>query len=466
MLSEFRKKYLGDKAFYKMLIGVVLPIIAQNAVTNFVSMLDNLMVGRIGTDEMNGVSVANQLMFVFNLVVFGAVAGAGIFVAQYYGQHDHEGVKYAFRFKILTCLGIGVLGILLFWFFREPLVSLYISDMSAEGCDPVETLRFGSEYLVVMLFGMIPFALSQAYSGTLRETGETVVPMIAGIVAVAVNLTFNYFLIFGKLGFPKLGVTGAAIATVISRYVELFIVVAWTHVKKERNLFAVGLYRSMYIPGRIVRNVTIKGLPLLANEALWSLAMAAIVQGYSTRGLEVVGAQNISTVVSNLFNVVFQSMGVALSIIVGQALGSGDTKKAIELDRKLITVSVLSGVATGALLAAIAPFFPYLYNTEPQIRSLATSFIFCVAAGIPLQAFLNASYFTLRSGGKTFVTFLFDSVMIWVVNYTLVFTLTRFAPGVSVVMIMFIEQMSNIVKCTVGFILVRGKKWVNNLTAK
>lgn len=466
MLSEFRKKYLGDKAFYKMLIGVVLPIIAQNAVTNFVSMLDNLMVGRIGTDEMNGVSVANQLMFVFNLVVFGAVAGAGIFVAQYYGQRDHEGVKCAFRFKILTCLGIGVLGILLFWFFREPLVSLYISDMSAEGCDPVETLRFGSEYLVVMLFGMIPFALSQAYSGTLRETGETVVPMIAGIAAVAVNLTFNYFLIFGKLGFPKLGVTGAAIATVISRYVELFIVVAWTHVKKERNLFAVGLYRSMYIPGRIVRNVTIKGLPLLANEALWSLAMAAIVQGYSTRGLEVVGAQNISTVVSNLFNVVFQSMGVALSIIVGQALGSGDTKKAIELDRKLITVSVLSGVATGALLAAIAPFFPYLYNTEPQIRSLATSFIFCVAAGIPLQAFLNASYFTLRSGGKTFVTFLFDSVMIWVVNYTLVFTLTRFAPGVSVVMIMFIEQMSNIVKCTVGFILVRGKKWVNNLTAK
>lgn len=463
---SFKQKYIGDKSFYKMLLRIVLPIIAQNAITNFVGLLDNLMVGRTGTDPMNGVSVANQIIFVFNLIIFGAVAGAGIFAAQYYGQGDHKGVRYAFRYKLIVCTVAAAVGIIIFAFFRENLVSLYISESSIAGCDPAATLKYGSEYMYIMMFGLLPFALSQSYTGTLRETGETIVPMAAGISAVVVNLCFNYLLIFGKFGFPELGAAGAAIATVISRFVELAIVVIWTHTHKERNPFAVGLYKGMYIPKDVVKKITIKGLPLLANEALWSMAIAAISQCYSIRGLEVVGAQNISTTVSNLFNVVFLSMGLAVSIIVGQALGAGETEKAVDLDRKLIFVSVASCAVTGALLAAISPFFPHLYNTDPEIRSLATKFILCVAAGTPLQAFANAAYFTMRSGGKTMITFVFDSVMIWCVNYVLVFTLTHYAPGMSVVAIMFCEQMSNIIKCCFGYYLVKKRKWVNNLVAK
>lgn len=463
---NFKEKYIGDKSFYKTLIKVVLPIIAQNAVTNFVGLLDNLMVGRTGTDPMNGVSVANQIMFVFNMIIFGAVAGAGIYAAQYYGQGDNQGVKYSFRFKLIICTAASAIGILAFAFFRENLISLYISESGIEGCDPVATLAYGSEYMFIMIFGLLPFALSQAYSGTLRETGETVLPMTAGVAAVGVNLVLNYLLIFGKFGFPEMGAVGAAVATVVSRYVELAIVVIWTHTKKEKNPFAVGLYKSLYIPSNIVKNITVKGLPLLLNEALWSTAIASISQCYSVRGLEVVGALNISTTVSNLFNVVFLSMGVSVSIIVGQALGAGETEKAVDLDRKLIFISVASCAVTGALLIAISPFFPYLYNTEPEIRTLATKFIICVAVGTPLQAFLNACYFTMRCGGKTFITFIFDSVMVWVVNYTVVFTLTHYAPGVSVVMIMLCEQLSNIVKCIVGFILVKNKTWVNNLVSK
>lgn len=463
---SFKSKYIGDKSFYKMLLGVVLPIIAQNAVTNFVGLLDNLMVGRTGTNPMTGVSVANQVMFVFNIIIFGAVAGAGIYAAQYYGQGDHEGVKYAFRFKLIVCTVVAAAGMALFAFFRSDLISLYITDSAVKGCDPAETLKHGSDYLFVMMFGLLPFAWSQSYSGTLRETGETLVPMAAGMSAVVVNLCFNYLLIFGKLGFPQMGATGAAVATVISRYVELAIVVIWTHRHTERNKFAVGVYRSLYIPGEITRNIVVKGFPLLMNEALWSLGIAAISQCYSIRGLDVVGAQNISTTVSNLFNVVFLSMGLAVSIIIGQALGAGETEKAIDLDRKLIFISVASCAVMGGLLAAVSPLFPMLYNTEPEIKSLATKFILCIAAGMPFQAYTNACYFTMRSGGKTMITFIFDSVTIWVVNYTLVFTLTHYAPGMSVVLIMLCEQLSNIVKCFVGYILIKKRKWVNNLVAK
>lgn len=463
---SFKSKYIGDKSFYKMLLGVVLPIIAQNAVTNFVGLLDNLMVGRTGTNPMTGVSVANQVMFVFNIIIFGAVAGAGIYAAQYYGQGDHDGVKYAFRFKLIICTVVALAGMVLFAFFRGDLISLYITDSAVKGCDPVETLRHGSRYLLVMMFGLLPFAWSQSYSGTLRETGETFVPMIAGISAVVVNLFFNYLLIFGKFGFPELGATGAAVATVISRYVELAIVVIWTHTHTERNKFAAGLYKGLYIPGRITKNIVLKGFPLLMNEALWSLGIAAISQCYSIRGLDVVGAQNISTTVSNLFNVVFLSLGLAVSIIVGQALGAGETEKAIDLDRKLIFISVASCVVMGGLLALVSPFFPMLYNTEPEIKALATRFILCISVGMPFQAYTNACYFTMRSGGKTVLTFIFDSVTIWVVNYTLVFLLAHYAPGVSVVMIMLCEQLSNVVKCFVGYILIKKKKWVNNLVAK
>lgn len=203
-MSGFRQKYLGDKSFYKMLLAVVLPIIAQNAITNFVGLLDNIMVGQTGTDPMSGVSVANQLMFVFNLVIFGAVAGAGIYCSQYHGSGNSEGVKFALRYKLIICTGMAVAGIAIFYFFRESLVSLYITDSMTQGCNPAATLEYGSEYLYIMLFGMLPFAVSQAYSGTLRETGETVLPMAAGIAAVVVNLFLNYLLIFGKLGCPEL----------------------------------------------------------------------------------------------------------------------------------------------------------------------------------------------------------------------------------------------------------------------
>ncbi len=462
-LKAFGKKYIGDRDFYRTLVSVVLPIIIQNLITNFVSMLDNIMVGKTGTDPMTGVSIANQLVFVFNIMIFGAVAGAGIFTSQYHGSSDSDGVRYTVRFKLIICTVMAAVGIAVFGTARPALVSLYISDNAAVG-DPAATLGYGCDYLGVMIFGLLPFALTQAYSSTLRETGETVLPMTAGIAAVAVNLFLNWVLIFGNLGAPVLGAVGAAVATVISRYVEALIVMSWTHIHTDKNPFAKGLYRSARIPKKIAKAIIIKGTPLLMNEAVWSFGIAAVAQCYSARGLEVVSAQNISTTVSNLFNVVFLSLGSSVSIIVGNALGAGKTDEAVDLDRKLIFVSVLSCAVTGLAMAAIAPVFPKLYNTEPEIQALATKIILACAAGMPIQAFLNACYFTLRSGGKTIITFFFDSGAVWAVNYPVVFLLTHFAPSVPVAMIALAEQMSGLVRCAVGYILVKKKTWVNNLT--
>ena len=464
-LREFKDKYIGGRDFYKMLAGVCLPIVIQNAITTFVGLLDNIMVGRTGTDPMTGVSIANQLLFVFNILVFGAVSGAGIFTAQYHGSRDDDGVRHTTRFKLIICTAIAAIGIAVFGVFGGELISLYISDDASVG-DPAATLGFGLEYLKIMIFGLLPFAITQAYAGTLRETEETVVPMLAGVAAVSVNLFLNWILIFGKLGAPALGASGAAIATVISRYVEMCIVVVWTHSHPKKNPFAVGLYKSAKIPAKVVREIIKKGAPLLLNESLWSFGIAAVTQCYSVRGLEVVSANNICVTVMNLFNVVFLSLGSAISIIVGRSLGAGKPEEAIDLDRKLLVVSVISSVATGAIMAAAAPIFPEFYNTEPEIRALATKLILAVAAGMPIQSFLNACYFTLRSGGRTFITFIFDSGAIWAINYPLVFCLTHFAVGMPVALIMLAEQMSGLIRCALGLILVKKRIWVNNLVAE
>ncbi|MBO5485579.1 MAG: polysaccharide biosynthesis C-terminal domain-containing protein, partial [Eubacterium sp.] len=305
---SIRKKLFGDKAFYKMVLSVAVPIMIQNGITNFVGLLDNIMVGRIGTEQMSGIAIVNQLLLVFNLAVFGAISGAGIFGAQFYGCGDQKGVRHTFRFKVYICAAITLIGILILSFFGENLILMYLhGDGNEQALEAA--LYYGQQYLWVMLIGLLPFAVEQIYTSTLRECGETMVPMKAGIIAVLVNLVLNYFLIFGNFGFPKLGVVGAAIATVISRYVQAAIVIIWTHTHVERMPFIVGAYREFTIPSHLVGKIVVKGTPLMINEILWSAGMASLMQCYSVRGLDAVAALNISTTITNLFNVVFIDLG-------------------------------------------------------------------------------------------------------------------------------------------------------------
>lgn len=459
-----RGKYIGDKQFYKMVLAVAVPIMLQNGITNFVSLLDNIMVGQIGTEQMSGVAIVNQLLFVYNMCLFGATAGAGIFGAQFYGGANYKGMRDTFRFKLIVCGILSVLGLLIFYFFGPSLITLYLHEGSTAG-SIADALRYGEEYLWIMMIGLVPFAVVQCYSSTLREQGETVMPMLAGLVAVGVNMCLNSVLIFGLLGAPRLGVQGAAIATVIARFTECGIIIWWTHRHKERNQFIAGAYRSLKIPAGLAKQIFIKGMPLLVNEALWAGGTAMLTQCYSVRGLAVVAGFNISNTIVNVFNVVFIALGSSISIIIGQLLGAGKMKEARETDTKMIFFSVASCLLIGVALIGLAPLFPKIYNTTEEVRGLATSFIIVAACYMPLNAFINAAYFTLRSGGKSIVTFLFDSVYLWAVNIPLAFCLSRFT-GIHIAAVYLICQFIDIIKCTIGFILVKKGVWLNNIVSE
>lgn len=459
-----RKKLIGNRHFYKMVLAIAIPVMIQNGITNFVSLLDNIMVGQIGTEQMSGVAIVNQLIFVYNLCIFGGLSGAGIFTAQYFGQKDNEGVRHTVRFKIWLAVILTVLATVVFLVGGEPLIQMYLNG-SSDGGDLAAALNYGKEYLLIMLIGLPAFAVVQIYASTLRECGETVAPMTAGVIAVLVNLLFNYILIYGKIGFPAMGVAGAAVATVISRYVELAIVVVWTHRYKEKHSYMVGIYRTLKIPGYLVKKFIIQGMPLLVNEALWSAGQAMLMQCYSVRGMQVVAAMNIAGTIFNLFNIVSMSMGSAVAIMVGQLLGAGKMEEAKDTDNKLIAFAVVSCTAVAVVMFMIAHLFPQMYNTTADTRRLAAHLIMAQAIFVPQGAFLNTAYFTLRSGGKTGITFLFDCVSVWLLSVPIAYTLSRYT-SMSVVWIFCWVQIGDWIKCALGFILVKKGVWLQNIVAQ
>jgi len=458
------KKYFGNKYFYKAVFAVMLPILLQNVITNFVNLLDNIMVGQVGTEQMSAVAIAAQSIFIFNLCLFGGLSGIGIFTAQYAGKKDDEGIRYTFRAKFILVIIATLIFEIIFAFAGDFCINAFIHDGSA-GIDMEATFNYGLSYLRVMMIQLPLFGISQCFASTLRECNETVLPMKASIIATLVNLCGNYLLIFGKLGCPKLGVIGAAIATVIARLVECLILIIYTCKKSDRFGFIKGALKSLKIPGALAKQIFKKGLPLLGNELLWSAGTVMLSQCYSLRGLEVVSALNISNTVFQLFSCASMAMGSTIAILIGQRLGAGKLEEAYEEDKKLIALSLMIAIFLGLVMVFLAKPITSIYKTTDEVKYIAGALLTVVAVLMPFFTFTNVCYFTLRCGGKTIITLLFDSVCTWVFYVPTAFILSRFT-NMEIIPIYIIVNCIELIKGTVGFFMVRSKKWIVNLVGE
>ena len=457
------KRYIGTRAFYRSVISLLIPIVIQQFITNFVSLLDNIMVGRLGTEAISAASIANSVLMVLMLAIFGGLSGISIYGAQFYGKGDMDGMRQAFRLKLVFSLLCTLAGIAVYALFGEGFIRSFLQGES-NGGDLELTLREGRAYLTIMLWGQVPFALVQAYASTLRESGETVVPMVAGVCAIVTNLFLNWVLIFGRLGAPALGVRGAAIATVISRYVEMAIVLIHAHRHTRKYPYVAGLYRGFSISLPLIRRVLPTAAPLLVNEILWSLGMTMINRFYSSRGLNAVAALTINGTAWNLFCVIMFAMGTAVSIMVGQRLGAGKLEEAREVDRQLIFLTEVLHVVIGVLMILAAPYIPLLYNVGPEVRDLTRRLLIVAGLSLPIHSFAHVCYFTIRSGGKTVITFLFDAVYTWAVTVLLAFLLTRYT-ALDIIQIYFCVQFIDILKLIIGLLMLRSNFWARNVVS-
>jgi len=457
MLANFKHKFIGDKAFYKRYIFLAAPMIAQNAISNFVSFLDNFMVGQLGPEAISAVATVNQLIFVFALAVFGAASAGSIYGAQYFGKGDHKGHMYTFRFKLYATILVTIIGIGIFLMKGSTLVSLFLTD--AGNMSRELALDFGMKYASIILVGLVPFAVTQAYATNIKETGQTVVPMVAGMFAVGINAILDYLLIFGKGPFPEMGVEGAAIATVIARYIEAAIVIIWAHTHRDANKYLVGAFKGIGLPKDILGSIIIKGVPIMVNEVLWAAGVSVVTQSYSVRGMNVLTALSISNNVANLFNIVFIQLGACISIVVGQYLGAGELEEAKDADNKMIFFSVACCTVMALLMFLCGGLLPQFFNVPADVRSLATKLIAVSALWMPFCSFSHCAYFTLRSGGKTLITFLFDSVFTWIIMAPLAFVLVRYT-SLGIVMVYLIVQGTELIKNVLGYFMVKSNAWL------
>lgn len=461
-VQALKARYIGDKAFYLSVVALLVPMVVQQGITQFVSLLDNVMVGRLGTIPMSAVAIVNQVVFIFNLTVFGGMSGASIFGAQYYGKKDDAGLRDTVRFRVYFAIGISALGVLLLLGYGQSFCQLFLNSQASTPQEIAQTLDLAGTYLRVIVWGLPPFALSVCFSSALRNASETVIPMTASVISIFVNLILNWLLIFGVLGFPKMGVAGAALATVIARYVELLYLLVQSMRHTARFPFLKGLFRSARVPLPLVRRIAVTGTPLMLNEALWSVSTSLVQVCYASRGLAAVAASNINGTVFNLFALLMMSMGDAVGIMVGQQLGANDMERAKSTVHKLLVFGVGLNAVVGLGLIFCAPFIPLIYNTEPAVRDLAAQMMVISGFMMPWGTATNCAYFTIRSGGRTFITFLFDCVFNWAVCLPLAYVLC-YHTAIGVAGAFLLVQCADLLKCFIGMAMLKSGIWAKNV---
>ena len=377
-----RECLIGDRAFYRHVLVVVLPIIVQNTLTNVVSLLDNVMVGQVGTLPMSGVAVVGQLLFVYNLAVWGSTAGAGIFGAQFYGRGDMEGVRHTFRFKLLVALAITAAAIGLFLAAGPSLIGAYIAADTSPA-DAAATLQYAEGYLRIMLVGLVPFGLTQCYAGTLRESGQTVLPMKASMLAMVVNFIFNALLIFGIGPFPRMGVAGAAIATVISQIASCVIGFAYMHRRYALLRFSLRELRmDLKTAGRILQ----VGAPMAIQQSIVSCGFLFLQRLVNYYGESMIASYTVASRMENILMIPIIGIQNTMATFAGQNMGAQRPDRVSKGLGQGVLVSL--GMTLILCLAQIAgiPLIIRAFQLDAGAADICRLHLFSSAVAIPIFA--------------------------------------------------------------------------------
>ena len=457
MEQQERSKMLGSMKMTSLVPKVSVPIMISMLVQALYNVVDSMFVAKYDPDALTAVSLAYPIQVLMIAVSTGLGVGINSLISRRLGEKRVEDARDAAKNGFFLLL----LGYLLFLIF-----GLFFDGLFFRMSTKDETLRaLGETYTGIVTIFSFGLFFSIGFERLVQATGNTMLSMIMQLVGAITNIILDPIMIFGYCGCPKMGIAGAAIATVLSRYIETAIIVVYTHTQKEYFSFIHGAYRSLRVPSPLMSGILRRGTPLLVNEFLWSSGMAVLLQCYSVRGLDVVAACNIATTVSNLFKVVFLSMGNAVAIMVGQALGANDIERAKNCTWRLMTAAVGSNLFMSILLILFAPSIPHIYNTEPHVRQIATQLLYVIAMMMPAYSFSHCCYFTLRSGGKTVITFLFDSGFTWVVSYPAAYLLVTLT-SLPIVWVVLMVQFMDIIKCILGFVLLKKGVWIHNMVAK
>jgi putative MATE family efflux protein len=451
----------GPRSFYKEALAIVVPVMLQTVITSLISLVDNFMVAGLGDVKMAAVNVANQINFVYIVVVNASCMAGGIFLSQHRGAKDEEGMRQSLRFKLMATLAFAALHSALCLLFPEAIIRLMLGGNS-QGDDIV---REGGRFLRLVAPSFAPIAVASAVSSSYRDVGRTKTPLAISSVAAALCTLLNWVLIYGKLGAPRLETAGAAIATDLARLVEAGTFVAV--LLASRPAFAFRMRELFRIDARLFRMILSRSAMMLFSETAWVLSETVITAIYNGRGgAETVAGMAAGWTIANLFFTVFWAVITATSVIVGSTLGSGQLDEARTKGRWILYGSFFFGLAVGAVAAASTFIVPLVFgNLSPAARAVTKGLVLVIAAYIPVWTLLNAQFALSRAGGDTAMGVWVDVGVTYAVFLPFAFALAAWT-SLGPVALFAIAKITDIGKLSVAFWWLAKEKWVKNLAKK
>jgi MATE efflux family protein len=402
---------LSDKAFYRKVFAVCLPIMLQQLLSTAMYMVDTIMIGGLGDIELAGVGAANQLAYLLDICLFGVTGGGSVFMAQYFGKKDLAGVRRTLGLCIVLAGACAALFVAVAQGFGGFCVGLF-SDEAAV------TAR-GVEYLTIASWGYLFKALIYPFGAVHKSTGHAKLPMLSGLAGLLVNMFLNYCLIFGNLGFPMLGVRGAAIATLIGSAVDCGTLLFFSF---ARDTAARAKWHELF--DHVFANIrpfVAVSAPVLLDDSIWALGMLAQNAIYGKMGTDAFAAMMIVGTVDKLSFILLQGIGTAAAVVIGNTLGASGQDDAYVYGKRFLWLSALVGTLVAVLVCTLGVYIPYLYtNTTPATQALAADTTFVMGFALPLWA-LNFTIIVgiLRSGGDTRAAAIIDLLPMWAISIPL-----------------------------------------------
>ena len=454
MSTQIIKTNHHDDHFYKRLIGFALPLLLQYLIINCLNLVDNIMIGSLGEISISGVGLGNQVFFLANLFMVGITGGSSIFLAQFWGKKDIDGIHKIMGLAFIMCLIIAAFFTIAGTAFAEKVMAIYSED--------ILVIEEGARYLRIAAISYIPFALTMVLVSALRSTGNVRVPLFASMVALSLNTFLNYCLIFGNFGMPELGVEGAAIATTIARTVEVIILLAVTYGKSLP--IAARLVEFVTIPFAFFKKVIGRILLVLGNEGAWALGTTLYTVIYGRMGTDVLTIMNICSVVFGLSFVFALGVGQAIGIMIGNSLGAQDFEKAKrDAKRGLPTAFVLGTVVAAVMILLRSPILS-LYNVSPEILAEAKVVLFAMLAVLPLNCLAFTLFIgILRAGGDTTFCAIVDVAALWLAGLPLAFV-GAFVFHLPILWVFLLAKMESVTRVVACFWRYRTFKWVKDIT--
>ena len=445
--------FTKDRSFYRSLILLAVPISLQNLVTFAVNFADNVMIGSLGDDAISGVYVGGQLQSVVQMFVGGIEGAILILAAQYWGRKDRDSIRKVVSIGVKFALGVGLFTTLVAVLFPQWVIRIFTTEPGV--------IREGAAYVQIVGFTYLFFSVSQVMIAAMRSVETARIGLYISCMALVVNVCLNYVFIFGHLGFPAMGVRGAAVATLISRIMEMCVSIGYVFFVDKKLRF--GWRDLLHTDGQLLRDFVRYGLPIIGGQVVWavnSLANTKIL-GYYSAG--VIAAASITGMLHNLVYVWMNGMSSAVGIITGKTVGAGQYEKMKEYSKTVQMIFLFVGLISGAAVFLARDGFISLYNASPEAQAYSRQFINVISVTIIGTCYQAACLFGLvKSGGD--ISFVFKNDTIFVFLVVIPSSLLAMWLGAPPWVVFACLKCDQILKCFVAIVKINRYNWMKNLT--